>query len=258
MKNMPENETPVTQQEPVLSKYRQRIKSRYPDAEPQNEQEWDDLAEQYMAKDEEDLKIFNEDRKVIDDILMGDKDLQLVVSDMIENGTPFRAAIAKFFDADSLTPKEGDEDYDYYQKSRDERISMGKEFAARAEQRKKNEEEAYANIDKFCEEKGYDDAEKSALIDYINEFFSGLAECKITPEMLQEFDNARNHDKDVQDAVETAEIDARNAAIEAKRASDAAQREADGVPAPAGGSSSAREAEPRKKTVFDDLPKKFI
>lgn len=248
-------EAPVVE-EPALSKYRQRLKNRYAEANPQNDQEWDDLAERYMAEDEERLKIFDENAKVIDDILYGDKDLSRIVADMINNGSTFRVALAKVFDPESLTPKEGDEDYEYYQKSRDERIQMGKDFAARAEQRRKNEEEAYSNIDAYCGEKGYDEAEKAALIDYINTFFAGLAECKITAEMLQQFDNARNHDKDVAEAAEDAGIDAKNAAIEAKRASAAEQRKADGVPAPAGGSSAGRELPKRKPTIFDDIPER--
>lgn len=255
-----ETQTPIAEapvaEAPALSKYRQRIKSRYADANPQSDSEWDDLAERYMAEDEERLKIFDENSKVIDDIIAGDKDLARVVSEMITNGTPFRAAIAKFFDADSLTPKEGDEDYEYYQKSRDERVKIGKDFAARAAQRSKNEEEAYTNIDNFCKEKGYDDAEKSALIGFINDFFAGLSECKITPEMLQQFDNARNHDADVQEAAQTAEINGRNENIEARRASSAAQRQADGVPAPAGGSSPAQQASPKKRTIFDEIPER--
>lgn len=247
---MPTESTTPTTQAPELSKYRQRIQNRYADANPQSDAEWDDLAERYMAEDEDRLRIFDENSKVIDDIISGDKDLAKVLSEMITNGTPFRAAIAKFFDADSLTPKEGDEDYDYYQKNRDERIQMGKDFQARAEERRKNEEEAYSNIDSFCQEKGYDDAEKNALIDFINTFFAGLAECKITPEMLQQFDNARNHDADVQEAAQTAEINGRNENIEARRASAREQQAADGVPAPAGGSTPARTKPPKKEDPF--------
>lgn len=234
-------------QAPANPKYRQRIKNRYADANPQNDTEWDELTERYMAEDDERLKIFDENAKVIDDIIYADKDLARVLADMITNGSTFRVALNKFFDAESLTPKEGDEDYDYYQKSREERIRVGKDFAARAEQRKKNEQEAYNNIDNYCQEKGYDDAEKAALIDYINTFFAGLAECKITPGMLQEFDNARTHDKDVQEAAQEAEISARNENIEARRASAQAQRQADGVPAPSGGSSPGREKKPKKE-----------
>lgn len=243
-------EAPVEAQEPVLSKYRQRLKNRYADANPQSDQEWDDLAEQYMEEDEERLKIFDENAKVIDDILYSDKDLARVVSEMITNGTPFRAALAKFFDPEDLTPKEGDEDYEYYNKSRDERIQFGKELMQKAEERKKNEEAAYATIDAYCEKKAYDEVEKNALIDYINNFFAGLAECKITEEMLQQFDNARNYDKDVAEAAETAEIDARNEAIEARRASAAEQMNADGVPAPSGGSTPARQVEKKEENPF--------
>ena len=108
---MPENETTNTAA-PALPKYRERLRGRYKDSNPQTDQEWDDLAERGFAEDEEKIKNYEDNAKVIDDLLTSDKDLSSVVSEMIINGTPVRAAVAKFFDPESLVAKEGDEDYE--------------------------------------------------------------------------------------------------------------------------------------------------
>lgn len=254
---MPEKEaTNITPEvtTPAVPKYRERLGKRYPDANPQSDQEWDDLAERGYAEDEERIKLFEDNNKVIEDILDSDKDAAAVISEMIVNGTPFRAAVAKFFDPEDLVAKEGDEDYDYYQKSTDERKRMGQEFRARGEEKRKNESEAYDNIDKFAEKKALDDAAKDAFVSFINTLYNDLSVLRLSPETLEKLYKAMTYDEAVAEAAETAEIDAKNAAIEASRVKKAAAKAGDGIPTPAGGSAPVPERPKRKPTIFDDIP----
>ena len=75
---MPENEETMTNAAPALPKYRERLRGRYPDVAPQNDQEWDDLAERGFAEDEEKIKNFEDNNKVIEDLIDSDKDLAAV------------------------------------------------------------------------------------------------------------------------------------------------------------------------------------
>lgn len=252
---MPEKETNTTAA-PALPKYRERLRGRYADANPQTDQEWDDLAERGFAEDEEKIKNFEDNAKVIEDLLDSDKDLASVVSEMIVNGTPFRAAVAKFFDPESLVAKEGDEDYDYYQKSSEERKKMGQAFRERGAQKRANEKEAYDNIDKFAEKHAMEAAEKEAFINFVNELYNDLSILKLSPQTLEKLYKAMTFDEAVAEAAETAEIDGKNQAIEAARVKKTADTAGDGVPAPMGGSAPAPTPRPRKQTVFDDLPKR--
>ena len=95
-------ETTEIQTAPAEPKYRERLRGRYADANPQTDQEWDDLTERGFAEDEEKIKLHEDNDKVIQDILDSDKDAAAVISEMIVNGTPFRAAVAKFFDPEDL------------------------------------------------------------------------------------------------------------------------------------------------------------
>jgi len=252
---MPETEnTQIVPEAPAVPKYRERLRKRYADVDPQTDAEWDDLTERGFAEDEEKLNLFNDNNKVITDLLNSDKDLAAVISEMLVNGTPFRAAIAKFFDPEDLIAKEGDEDYDYYQKSVDERKRMGEAFHQRAEQKRANEAEAYDNIDAFAKEKEMDEAQKNDFIVFINGLFDDLMVLKLTPETLEKLYKAMNYDKDVAEAAEAGEMEGKNEAIEAVRVKKAAEKVADGVPTPQGGSAPVPEAQPRKKTVFDDIP----
>ena len=243
-------ETKTTPTEaPAMPKYRERLRSRFADANPQSDQEWDDLTERALSEDEENAK-------VLQDILDSDKDLSTVVSEMIVNGTPFRAAVAKYFDPEDLVAKEGDEDYEYYQKSTDERKRMGQEFRARGEEKRKNTKDAYDNIDKFAEKNGMDAAAKDAFIGFVNNLYNDLSVLKLTPETLTKLYKAMTYDEAVAEAAETGEIDGKNAAIEAQRVRKTSAANGDGVPTPQGGSAPVKPKPERPKTIFDDLPKR--
>lgn len=252
---MPEKE-PKNNAAPALPKYRERLRGRYPDVTPQSDQEWDDLAERGFAEDEERLKNFEDNNKVIEDLIDSDKDLAAVTSEMIVNGTPFRAAVAKFFGPEDLVAKEGDEDYEYYQKSAEERKQMGKAFRERGAQKRSNEKEAYDNIDKFAEKKALDDAAKQEFIDFVNTLYNDLSVLKLSMQTLEKLYKAMTYDEAVAEAAESGAIDAKNEAIEAARVRKAADTAGDGVPAPMGGSAPAPSPKPKKKTIFDDLPKR--
>ena len=253
---MPEKEEITNTAAPALPKYRERLRGRYPDVEPKSDQEWDDLAERAYGEDEEKIKNFEDNNKVIEDLLDSDKDLASVVSEMIVNGTPFRAAVAKFFDPESLVAKEGDEDYEYYQKSSEERKKMGQAFRERGAQKRANEKEAYDNIDKFAEKHAMEAADKEAFIKFVNELYDDLSVLKLSAATLEKLYKAMTYDEAVAEAAETAELDGKNQAIEAARVKKAEATAGDGVPALQGGSAPEPERPRRRQTIFDDLPKR--
>lgn len=253
---MPEKEEIQNNAAPALPKYRERLRGRYPDETPQNDQEWDDLAERGFAEDEQRIKAFEDNNKVIEDLIDSDKDLAAVTSEMIVNGTPFRAAVAKFFDPEDLVAKEGDEDYEYYQKSSEERRKMGEAFRKRGAEKRANEKDAYDNIDKFAEKHTMDEAEKNKFIGFVNDLYNDLSVLKLTASTLEKLYKAMTFDEAVAEAAETAEIDGKNQAIEAARVKKSTAVAGDGVPTPQGGSAPAPEKPKRRSTIFDDIPKR--
>ena len=253
---MAEAKNTTAPEAPAMPKYRERLRGRYADANPQTDQDWDDLTERGFADDEERIKAYEDNEQVIQDILDSDKDAAAVISEMILNGTPFRAAVAKYFDPEDLVAKEGDADYEYYQKSSDERKKMGQEFRQKGEQRRNNEKEAYDNIDKFAEKKQMDQAAKDAFIGFVNTLYNDLSALKLSMTTLEKLYKAMTFDEAVAEAAETGAIEAKNDAIEAARVRKAVNTAGDGVPTPAGGSSPAPTPKPKKKTVFDDLPQR--
>lgn len=244
-------ETGVVEAEaPKLPAFKERLKKRYADREFNTDEDWDNAAEEAYAEDEETIRVFKDNSSIIDEILASDKDLANIVADIIANHIPFRAAIAKRFAPEDLVAKEGDADYEYYQKSYEERVANGKELQRISQERLKNEDEAYDNIDAFCEKKGYDDNEKREFIGFINEFFNSLAMRKITPETLQTLDNARHYDEDMASAEEEGFVAGKNENIAAKRAVEKEKATADGVPAPRSAGAPVVDAPKKKENPF--------
>ena len=231
---------------PKMPAYRERLKKRYADREFNSDEDWDNAAEEAFAEDEESLNVFKDNNKIIDEVIASDKDLAAIIADIVANHIPFRAAVAKRFSPEDLVAKEGDDDYEYYQKSYEERVATGKEIQRIAQERLKNEDEAYDNIDAFCEKKGYSDDDKREFIGFINEFYNSLSMRKITPEILQTLDNARHYEDDMASAEETGFVAGKNENIAAKRASEKNMAAADGVPTPNGAGAPIASA-PEKK-----------
>ena len=152
--------------------------------------------------------------------------------------------------------KEGDDDYEYYQKNAEERKAMGKAFRERGAQRRANEKDAYDNIDKFAEKHALEAAEKEAFIGFVNELYNDLSDLKISMTTLEKLYKAMTYDEAVAEAAETAAIDGKNQAIEAARVKKAEAAAGDGVPAPTGGSAPAPQKPKSKPTFFDDIPKR--
>ena len=242
---------------PKMPAYRERLKKRFTDREFNSDEDWDNAAEEAFAEDEESINVFKDNNKIIDEVIASDKDLAAIIADIVANHIPFRAAVAKRFSPEDLIAKEGDEDYDYYQKSYEERVATGKEIQRIAQERLKNEDEAYDNIDAFCEKKGYSDEDKKEFIGFINEFYNSLSMRKITPEVLQTLDNARHYEEDMASAEENGFVAGKNENIAAKRADEKNKSMADGVPVPQGGGAPIVEAPKKKENpMFSDIKKR--
>lgn len=241
---------------PKLPAYRERLKKRFADREFNSDEDWDNAAEEAYAEDEESINVFKDNNKIIDEVIASDKDLAAIIADIVANHIPFRAAVAKRFSPEDLVAKEGDDDYDYYQKSYEERVATGKEIQRIAQERLKNEDEAYDNIDAFCENKGYSDEDKKEFIGFINEFYNSLSMRKITPEILQTLDNARHYEDDMASAEETGFVAGKNENIAAKRAAEKTKAAGDGVPVPQGGGAPVVDTPQKKENPFFEGIKK--
>lgn len=236
---------------PTLRKYREKVKARYPDFNPEKEEDWAEMEDRYAEEVEADLGKYKEAENKIIEAMKADASFAQAVMDVAVNGLPFRAAIAKALSQDDLIPKEGDDDYEAYQAAREENLQKANKMSEMEKQIAANEEATLANLDKFAEENGYTEEQKDALINLINETFDKLMMKEISAELLLSFHKMMNFDAEVQAAQKAGEIEGRNTAIEIKKAKDTKDKAGDGVPVPA--SSSVEDRAKKRNSMFEGV-----
>ena len=246
-------EQPVEVTEEVkVRPLRKAAKEKYPDFNPENDSDWDEKEDELFTEMSDYNKSYRDAESKLDEIISTDPELADVLNDMVVDKVPFRVAIAKHYSQEDLIPVEGEEDFDAYQSAFEERVNRKKARDERDAQIAKNEEDSLAAIDSFAEQNGMDEEGKKNFIGFINDIFSEMLYKKLTPETLSAFYNAMNHDTDVADAAEAAEIKGRNAKIEADMAEEEAEENGDGIPALDKGGSIEDEA-PAQRTMLDDI-----
>lgn len=216
----------------------ERLRERYPDSDPQTDEDWEGLRNRYMDDSEASEKERADFEAEVNDLIASDKDLALILNDMLVNKLPFRAALARSVDLEGLTPQQGEDDYEAWDKAYKERIDQNRKMAERQKEIDSNEEKSFENIDKFCQERGYDEDAKNAIVDFINEIFDSIVMKNVSPELLAKIDKARTYDSAVRDAALEGEVKGRNANIEAQRVEEMEKEEGDGIPAPRAASST--------------------
>jgi hypothetical protein len=224
-------------EEPQKVKFKDRVSKLYPDAAMETDDDVEAAYNRFADDKEKELDDMKGLLQVVEDQMAADEDLRAVVTDMMVNKTPFRAAIAKFLSAEDLTPMPNDEDYDAVRSAFNERLEKSKSQQAMMEQIDKNEEQTYADFEKFIADNGMSEEQAQELNDTIGEYFENLLHKKITPEMLEMFRKAMDYDNAVANADREGEIRGRNAAIEAKRVASEKNTKGDGIPAMTGGGS---------------------
>lgn len=228
------NETAESNMEQTTQKEERRLRkglmSKYPDFNAQTDEEWSAKEDEYYGEVEDELNTFKAAEAELGDVVRANPELANVLNDMAVSKMPFRAALAKYFSQEELIPVDGDDDYEAYEKSYNERLEKSKAREAKDQEMLANEAQSLDAIDAFAQENGLDEEGKTQLIEYINTFFLDMLNKKISPEMISMFNNAINYDGDVAAAKEAGEIKGRNAKIEAQIQEEEDRQKDDGIP----------------------------
>lgn len=239
----------------VLTEVWRRLQERYPEEQPAEGAGWEGVYGRYMDDTESELGKYKESESRMTELCRVYPEFAEVVYDMVVNRAPFRVAVARVFSQEELIPQEGEEDYEAYRTAYDQRVEGVNRRDAQAREIDENEARSIGVIDRFCEEKGMDDAAKERLTGVINDHFTELLYKRISPEMLEGFMKQMSFDEAVAEAEKAGLIRGRNEQIEARRAKERAGVAGDGLPGSSGGG-AIRPAEKVQKRSFFDLPER--
>jgi len=244
--------TPQTPAE--MRKLREKIKARYPDENPQSDEEWYALEDRYAEDVEGELGKNKESAMTLHEVMLAYPELAMILHDIVVNKLPVRAAIARHFSQEDLISQEGDDDYEAVNTAYNERVANAKKREEIDKEIEANQEATIATIDSYCEKKKYSEEQKTGLLDFINDTFQNLLMKKCTEPIIEAFDKAMNYDTDIAQATEVGEINGKNASLETKIAKEKVVD--DGVPTPGKGG-PIKEVEVGKNTrIFGDIGKR--
>lgn len=237
---------------------RKRLKDRYPEEEPADDDAWEGLYNRYMDESEAELGKYKNAEGKMTELCNIYPEFAELVYNMLENKMPLRAAVAKVFAQEDLIPQEGDDDYEAYKKAYEERVKGVKARDSQTKEIEANESKSIETIDVFCQEKGLTEEQKEELIRLINDHFTELLYKRISPEMLEGFLKQMNFDTAIQEAEKVGEIKGKNANIEAKRVNERKNESGDGLPDSGGGGKLNVVPKPKAKSFFDLPERKSI
>lgn len=253
---LPVEEIPKEDSTKAMRKYREKIKARYPDVNPQTDDEWLDMEDKYAEEVEGMLSQNEADSQVIKEVMMAYPELAMFLNDLFVNKLPLRAAIAKHFAQEDLIPQEGDDDYEVHKKASQERLETVKKREAMDKEIEANQDASISAIDAYAEKNGYSEEQKNGLLDFINDTFQELLMKKISENILSAFDKAMNYDNDVTSAAQAGEVSGKNAAIELKKGKVNEAMAGDGVPILGKGGAIEEKEIGRNQRLFGDIGKR--
>ena len=147
-----------------------------------------------------------------------DPDFAQFMTDTIEEGLPFRVAIAKNFTPDELFPEEGDPDYEKLQEIRTEQKKERERKQALQVELTNNRSESEKVINAFTEKFELDEKGAQDFFGKVDNVISELAQYRVTPETLESLFKAFNYEEDVKAAKDQAAVTERNKKIKLQKA----------------------------------------
>ena len=225
--------------------YRDRLKARYPDMAAQTDEDYNLMSEKYFDETEAEMSRYKDSEKAVSDLIESDPEFKAVVSDMLVNGMPFKVAVAKHIAPEDLTYNEDDDNYDSWQKAKQERLDKAAKYAEMQKEIANNEIETSKVFNEFCDEKNIPQEERDAFLQIINDNLIGLLYKKVDKKFLELCYKGSTYDKAVEQAAKEGEINGRNQKIQAQKAKEDRAKIGDGIPSPSGKQASQEREKPK-------------
>lgn len=245
------NGAPITEKLPKEIFY-ERISALRPDANyTDNEDEYYNQAGSVLDELEQGNKRYKDFSDKLMRRFQEDPDEAQAILDYVD-GMPLIAAIRKNKGDEAMSMKEGDDGWEDFQKAGADRKKRFEEQQALVDEIMKNSKESEEVISKFIDDSGLDDEQKNQIIEQIQKDLEDLSRGRITPDILNRYMLAKNHDADVDGARQQGEVDGRNKAIEAGRK----RMQGSGLPNGGAGGDVSEEVETTDNPTADWLGKR--
>lgn len=196
--------------------WRDKIKEYRPEKEYADDDSYGEAASEMIDELSEYKNQNSEANRKLVEMLEAEPAVADFLADIIK-GASIPVALSRNFDMESLTPQEGEPDYEEWDKSKQERISNH-------ETRRKSEQELTANkvesskaFEAFKAKRNWTDEQLDEFVDKIDAILGDIYKGKVTVEFLESIEVAMNHDSELEATKQAALIEGKNMAIEPKK-----------------------------------------
>lgn len=230
---------------PMPNPLRERMMKSRPDGKYDTDEDMQNSIIEYMDELEGYKGSSEAANQKLIEVMDANPELVDMIRDLANGATPAEA-IARNFDLDELTPKEGEPDYESWAKNKEMRLAKKSEMEARNKEYQDNLSASEANVREFAAENNMSEEEAGKMLEEIESLFADIVAGKISKEFIAKMRKALTADQEKQEAVEMAKIEGKNEAIVAKKVPVG-----DGIPKTTGGAIEAKQEAASKPDIFD-------
>ena len=166
-----------------LKPWQERVKSSYADREFGGDEDYDAAADELIADLSGKVETINKANAKLKSVLVDSPETAQFLAMLIE-GASVPEALARCFDMDSITPQEGDPDYEKWNGAIAERKKKHEADEKFNEELTTNKVESSKAFDAFVKEKGMSEDEADSFLDQIDEVLSSVYRGKVTADFL--------------------------------------------------------------------------
>lgn len=225
----------------------ERLKNRYPDKDFSDEESfYGQISDDYDDYDKR-IEGYEERERKITDMFAKDPRSAAFLSDWHNGEDPEIAMIRRHGEENFRAALDDPEKLDAIAEANKEYVERVAKEKELEEKYKANIQESLQLLEKMKEEKGLDDEQMDAAVDFLIAIGNDAILGKFSAENLELALKALNYDKDVAEAAEEAEVRGKNAKIEEKLRK---RESGDGIPALSGKPGGAME-QPKASSIFD-------
>jgi len=211
-----DSETEITAPETQLSKLQSIAKERFPDQEFDGD---DAIVDALMASNSELEGKYSKSQDVtkkLVEIFEAYPEFRACVGDIIMGAKP-RAAIAKYYSQEDLTPQEGDEDHEAWAANVKERETSRANDEKFRSDLNANHEFSEKEWEEFKTDCGLNESQAQEFVDWCNNMLNEIYSGKISKVALEALKKGWKHDEDVAEGIQMGEIKGKNAQIKVKK-----------------------------------------
>ncbi len=216
-------------EEQPIAVYSDLAKEAIPDAEFKDEQEARAALQEYIKKTQDERKVTEEHNKIFVELFETPGLVSLLR--MVKEGASMEEALPYVIDIEDIKPKEGDPDWEKWQKAKTHREKEKAAQEKKSQVIRTNLEKSYKEMDEFFVKEQLPKDVQTEYLAMFDKVLSDVSNGLVSKDTMERLMKGLLFDKKIKEATTKAEVKGRNEAIKEKIKKEVLTPKGDGLPA---------------------------